>query len=97
MAIKGLIRRAKRKPVAATVRMPDEQMHFLDMPFYETGAVKKKPLGEEDIKIIDGPSLQNQTAPDLCRGRSFRTRTARTGYVLPPLWKPYAASKTNRG
>jgi glucosamine-6-phosphate deaminase len=26
-------------------------MHFLDMPFYETGAVKKKPLGEEDIKI----------------------------------------------
>ena len=27
-------------------------MHFLDMPFYETGLVKKKPLGEEDIKII---------------------------------------------
>jgi glucosamine-6-phosphate deaminase len=26
--------------------------HFLDMPFYETGTVKKKPLGEDDIQII---------------------------------------------
>ena len=27
-------------------------IHFLDMPFYETGRVRKKPLGEEDIAII---------------------------------------------
>ena len=27
-------------------------MHFLDMPFYETGLVKKKPIGEEDVQII---------------------------------------------
>ena len=27
-------------------------LHFLDMPFYETGAVKKKPIGEADIKLI---------------------------------------------
>ena len=25
--------------------------HFLDMPFYETGRVKKKPLGEDDIQL----------------------------------------------
>ena len=43
---------AELPPESSYVGIPDEQMHFLDMPFYETGAVKKKPLGEEDIRII---------------------------------------------
>ena len=30
---------------------PKAQLHFLDMPFYETGRVRKKPLSEEDIQI----------------------------------------------
>lgn len=51
LAIKGLIRRGEAKAGGRYVGIPDEQMHFLDMPFYETGAVKKKPLSEEDIKI----------------------------------------------
>jgi glucosamine-6-phosphate deaminase len=51
LSIKGLIRRGEAKAGGRYVGVPDEQMHFLDMPFYETGAVKKKPLGEEDIKI----------------------------------------------
>jgi glucosamine-6-phosphate deaminase len=51
LSIKGLIRRGEAKAGGRYVGLPDEQMHFLDMPFYETGAVKKKPLGEEDIKI----------------------------------------------
>lgn len=52
LAIKGLIRRGEAKAGCRSVGIPDEQAHFLDMPFYETGKVKKKPLGEEDIKII---------------------------------------------
>lgn len=52
LKIKGLIRRGEAKAGGRYVGIPDEQMHFLDMPFYETGAVKKKPLGEEDIRII---------------------------------------------
>jgi glucosamine-6-phosphate deaminase len=52
MQIKGLIRRGEAKAGGRYVGIPDEQMHFLDMPFYETGAVKKKPLSEEDIQII---------------------------------------------
>lgn len=52
LTIKGLIRRGEAKAGGRYVGIPDEQMHFLDMPFYETGAVKKKPLGEEDIAII---------------------------------------------
>jgi glucosamine-6-phosphate deaminase len=27
------------------------RLHFLDMPFYETGRVKKKPLSEADVQI----------------------------------------------
>ncbi len=52
LKIKGLIRRGEAKAGGRYVGIPDEQMHFLDMPFYETGAVKKKPLGEEDIQLI---------------------------------------------
>ncbi len=52
MAIKGLIRRGEAKAGCRYVGIPDSQIHFLDMPFYETGLVKKKPLSEEDIQII---------------------------------------------
>ncbi len=52
LSIKGMIRRGEAKAGGRYVGIPDEQMHFLDMPFYETGAVKKKPLGEEDIQVI---------------------------------------------
>lgn len=50
--IKGLIRRGEAKAGARYVGLPDENMHFLDMPFYETGTVKKKDLSKEDIDII---------------------------------------------
>lgn len=52
MKIKALIRRSEAKAGARYVGLPDEQMHFLDLPFYETGKVRKKPIGEADIKII---------------------------------------------
>ncbi len=52
LKIKGLIRRGEAKAACRYVGLPDSQIHFLDMPFYETGLVKKKPLGEEDINII---------------------------------------------
>lgn len=52
MMIKGLIRRGEAKAACRYVGIPENNIHFLDMPFYETGLVKKKPLGEPDIKII---------------------------------------------
>jgi glucosamine-6-phosphate deaminase len=52
LTIKGLIRRGEAKAGCRSAGIPDSQAHFLDMPFYETGKVKKKPLGEEDISII---------------------------------------------
>lgn len=50
--IKGSIRRTEARAGAMYVKTPEENIHFLDLPFYETGTVKKKPIGEEDIKII---------------------------------------------
>lgn len=52
MRIKGLIRRGEAKAGCRYVGIPDSQAHFLDMPFYETGLVKKKPLGDKDVQII---------------------------------------------
>lgn len=50
--IKGLIRRGEARAVCRFVGLPDENAHFLDMPFYETGLVKKMPLEKNDIKVI---------------------------------------------
>ncbi len=49
--IKGLIRRGEAKAAARYVGLKDEQIHFMNMPFYETGRVRKKPLSDEDIQI----------------------------------------------
>jgi glucosamine-6-phosphate deaminase len=50
-AIKGLIRRCEAKATCRYVGIKDENYHFLNLPFYETGAIDKKPMGEEDIQI----------------------------------------------
>lgn len=50
-SIKGMIRRGEAKAACRYVGIPDENMHFLDLPFYETGKVRKKPIGPEDIEI----------------------------------------------
>ena len=50
--LKGLIRKGEAKAGCRYVGIDDANAHFLDMPFYETGKVKKKDLGEEDIQII---------------------------------------------
>lgn len=49
--IKGLIRRGEAKAGGRYCGVPDENMHFMEMPFYETGKVKKNPLSDEDIRI----------------------------------------------
>jgi glucosamine-6-phosphate deaminase len=50
--LKGVIR--KRESMGATryFGVPDKNVHFLNMPFYETGSILKKPLGLQDIQIM---------------------------------------------
>jgi glucosamine-6-phosphate deaminase len=49
--IKTLIRRTEARAGARYSGVRPENIHFLDLPFYETGRVRKKPIGEEDIRI----------------------------------------------
>lgn len=51
--LKGHIRRAESIGATRYLGIPDGQVHFLDLPFYETGTIKKKPLGNEDIEIMN--------------------------------------------
>ncbi len=50
-SIKGLIRRCEAKATCQYVGLKKDQIHFLNLPFYETGNIEKKPMGEEDIRI----------------------------------------------
>ncbi len=47
--IKGLIRRTEARAGARYSGVKQEHIHFMDLPFYETGRVKKRPAGEEDV------------------------------------------------
>jgi glucosamine-6-phosphate deaminase len=49
--VKGLIRRTEARAAARYSGVRPECIHFLDLPFYETGRVRKKPIGPEDIEI----------------------------------------------
>lgn len=51
-ALKGLIRRGEARAAARHCGVPVENLHFLDMPFYETGTVRKKPISEADVQLI---------------------------------------------
>lgn len=49
--IKGLIRRCEAKATCKYVGLKDDQIHFMNLPFYETGTIEKNPLGPEDIAL----------------------------------------------
>jgi len=50
-AIKGLIRRCEAKATLRYVGLTDDKAHFQNLPFYETGTIEKKPMGEEDVLL----------------------------------------------
>ncbi len=50
--IKTLIRRGEARAAGRDSGIPAERLHFLDLPFYETGTVRKRPLGEGDVRIV---------------------------------------------
>jgi glucosamine-6-phosphate deaminase len=50
--IKELIRWSEAKVAAMEVGCLEENLHFLDLPFYRTGTVAKRPVGPEDVRIV---------------------------------------------
>ncbi|MGC1274745.1 MAG: glucosamine-6-phosphate deaminase [Planctomycetaceae bacterium] len=52
LEVKGLIRKTEATAGAMTAGVPLERLHFLDLPFYRTGRVSKRPIGDDDVAII---------------------------------------------
>ncbi len=50
--VKGLIRQGEASAACRYCGVDEENIHFLEMPFYETASIVKNPLGDNDINII---------------------------------------------
>lgn len=50
--LKGLIRRSESLAATRYLGLEDKNVYFLDLPFYETGKIKKKSLSSDDIAIM---------------------------------------------
>lgn len=62
LKIKALIRWSEARAGAIHVGCHADDLHFLDLPFYRTGTIAKKPMGPEDTAIIR--ALLEQVQPD---------------------------------
>jgi glucosamine-6-phosphate deaminase len=52
LLIKSLIRWSEAKAGAIVAGCREEHLHFLDLPFYRTGTITKKPLTDDDVRIV---------------------------------------------
>jgi len=50
--IKGLIRRGEARTACTYNKIPLDHVHFLDLPFYESGRIEKLPMTEKDVEIV---------------------------------------------
>ena len=50
--LKALIRRGEAKAACRYINLPSKNIHFLNLPFYETGTVKKGAISLADVEII---------------------------------------------
>ena len=59
--LKGIIRKEEAKSAALFCGVQEENIHFLNMPFYETGSIRKSNLTATDIHIVI--SILNEVKP----------------------------------
>ena len=52
LTIKGLIRRGEARTACTYNKIPLSHVHFLDLPFYESGKIEKLPMTEADVEIV---------------------------------------------
>ncbi len=53
LKIKGAIRRSEARAACRSIGLDDKNnVHFLNLPFYETGGIKKGQLSQSDIDIV---------------------------------------------
>ncbi len=51
-SLKFLIRQIEAVHAASVCQIPEKRLHFLALPFYETGRITKSPVGAQDVKIV---------------------------------------------
>jgi glucosamine-6-phosphate deaminase len=61
--LKRYIRESEAVAALAAVGLPRTAARFLDLPFYRTGEVRKRPIGEEDVEQV--LALLKHVKPDL--------------------------------
>lgn len=66
--IKGLIRRCEAKATCRYVGLKDNQIHFQNLPFYETGTIEKKPMSQADVDITVALLRKLQPHQIFCAG-----------------------------
>jgi glucosamine-6-phosphate deaminase len=97
--LKRMIRESEAVAALAAVGLPPAAARFLNLPFYRTGEVRKRPVGDEDVALVRG--LLDELRPDLvfaagdlsdphgthrmCKQAIDRALTLREG-PRPPLW-----------
>ena len=66
--IKGLIRRSEARATCRYVGINDDNIHFMNLPFYETGTIEKAPMSDADVAIT--VALLQKIKPDqiFCAG-----------------------------
>ncbi|WP_343673011.1 glucosamine-6-phosphate deaminase [Chitinophaga sp.] len=67
-AIKGLIRRGEAKATCRYVGIPEENIHYNNLPFYETGLIEKAPASQADIDITKDLIRQIKPHQIYCAG-----------------------------
>lgn len=67
-SIKGLIRRCEAKATCRYVGISDPNIHFQNLPFYETGTIEKKPMSDEDVQLTIELLQQIQPQQIFCAG-----------------------------
>jgi glucosamine-6-phosphate deaminase len=60
---KRMIRESEAVAGIRTLGLPEHAARFLNLPFYQTGKVKKDPIGAADVRIVRG--LLEEIQPDL--------------------------------
>jgi glucosamine-6-phosphate deaminase len=62
-ALKRFIRESEAVSAIAAVGLPRSAARFLNLPFYRTGEVRKRPIGDDDVKIV--LELLREVQPEL--------------------------------
>ena len=75
--LKGAIRRSECMGAARFLKLPISHLHFMDLPFYETGTIKKKAPTASDLNNTIALIEEIKPQSDLCCWRLSR-----------PSWDP---------